>query len=104
MTRPSALEDLDWPEDAQNIIAAWSASGMTFTADDLRKSLRPAPHSNMVGAAFLTAKNHGLIRAVGYTISGSTSRKHGVLREWQGIQRRTHSNDYGLPYGFPLAA
>lgn len=41
MTTPAALEDLDWPTDALNWLEAYAWSGLEFTADDLRKSVRP---------------------------------------------------------------
>lgn len=85
MGRAAALDDLDWGADALAWIEAYAWSGLTFTADDLRKSIREAPTPNQVGAAFRAARQLGLIRAVGFTESNTPSRKHSVNRVWVGV-------------------
>lgn len=83
MTSPMALEDSEWPVDAQLAILRLSITETQFTADDLRKVIRPAPHPNHVGAAFLACKNLGLIEPLGYQTSTSKTRRHGALRVWR---------------------
>lgn len=83
MTQAMALEDTDWPLDAQLAIARLALTEAQFSADDLRKVLRPAPHGNMIGAAFSAARGMGLIEPAGYTTSNAPSRHHGVLRVWR---------------------
>ncbi|WP_104086528.1 hypothetical protein [Arthrobacter sp. GMC3] len=85
MASPAALEDLDWPTDALNWLEAYAWSGLDFTADDLRKSVRPAPHGNMVGGVFQAARKLGIIRPIGFTESNTPSRKHSVIRVWRGV-------------------
>lgn len=85
MSQPAALEDLNWTEDAVDKLAMWAKSGLMFTAADLRNTLRPAPHPNMVGAAFRIAKGRGLIQSVGYEHSTTPSRHGAVLRTWEGV-------------------
>ena len=79
----AALEDLDWPADAVATIIALSHSQELVTSDDLRREMRPAPHSNHIGAAFSAARSQGLIEAAGYTTSNTPSRHHGVIRVWR---------------------
>lgn len=84
MASPAALEDLNWQEDAVSWLEAYAWSGLTFTADDLRRSFRPPPHGNQTGAAFQAARKAGLIKPVGYTESQTPSRRHSVIRVWTG--------------------
>lgn len=81
--KAAALEDNDWHEDAVSTIVGIAAAHPEFTADDLRREMRPAPHPNHVGAAFLAAKSAGYIEASGYTTSNTTTRRHGALRTWR---------------------
>ena len=81
--KAGALEDLTWNEDAIATIIGLAHAQDTVTADDLRREMRPAPHPNHVGAAFVAAKTHGHIEAAGYTTSNTLTRRHGVLRTWR---------------------
>ena len=84
MTQAMALDDsADWPLDAQLAILRLSITEPSFSADDLRKVIRPAPHPNMIGAAFSALRSQGLIETAGYTTSNAPSRHHGVLRTWK---------------------
>lgn len=87
MSGPVVLEDLSWHQDAVDTIAALAESGVVLTADDLRKIMRPAPHSNAPGTAFRAARLLGIISAVGYTESSAPSRKSGVVRQWRGAPK-----------------
>jgi hypothetical protein len=88
MTAPMALDDhQDWPEDALATIIALSVAQFLFSADDLAREMRRPPHANMPGQAFAAARNLGYIKAVGYQLSASKSRKNGVIRTWT---RRTN--------------
>ena len=82
MTQAMALEDDVWHEDALATIIGLAHRGQ-FTADDLRREMRPAPHCNHVGAAFTAARKLGYIEADGYTTSTNTTRRHGVIRTWR---------------------
>jgi hypothetical protein len=77
------LADTDWHEDALNIIRAFAASGLTFTADDLRNSIRPAPQPNDIGNVFQSARKAGMITCVGFRESMVPSRRRGVVRVWE---------------------
>ena len=84
MTQAMALDDsADWPLDAQLAILRMSITEPSFSADDLRKVIRPAPHPNMVGAAFAACRNLGFIEPVAYQISTTKTRRHGSLRTWR---------------------
>ena len=72
-----------WAEDAAATILGLAHVHPLFTADDLRREMRPAPHDNLYGQAFATARNLGYIEAAGYTTSNSKTRKHGVVRVWR---------------------
>lgn len=88
MSRPAALDDLDWKSDAQNMIAAYAESGLRFSADDLRKSLREPPSCADWGAAFRAARTKGLITCVGSIESTTPSRKGGLIRLWAGVSTK----------------
>lgn len=83
MTQAMVLADEAWHEDAVATIVALADCYALITADDLRREMRPAPHSNHVGAAFTAAKAHGYIEPVGYQTSTAPSRHRGVLRTWR---------------------
>lgn len=76
------LEDLDWSADALETIEAIAREQWTFSSDDLRERMRPAPNPNMVGAAFSAARKANLITPIGYMASRSKSRRLGVVRVW----------------------
>ena len=82
MSQPAALEDLSWHSDAADMIAAYAASGLTFSAEDLRKALRKPPQPNDIGAAFRAARVKGIITATGFRESTTPSRRGGVIRTW----------------------
>ena len=84
--KAAVLEDIEWHEDAISTIVGIAAAQTVFTADDLRREMRPAPHANHIGAAFTAARAHGYIEPVGYQTSSAPSRHRGVLRTWR---RRT---------------
>lgn len=80
--KAAILEDNDWSADALATIIGLSHSQELVTADDVRREMRPAPHANMVGAAFSAARSLGFIESAGYTTSTTPSRHRGVLRTW----------------------
>ena len=79
----AALEDTDWHLDADLAILRLATTEPEFTADTLRKVLRPAPHPNWTGLAFGRARRAGLIEPVTTTTSKSKSRNHGSLKVWR---------------------
>lgn len=79
----AALEDLDWHADADLAILRLSITESEFTADDLRRCLRPAPVANWTGLAFGRARRKGLIEKVSETTSKAKSRNHGSLKVWR---------------------
>jgi len=85
MTQAMVLEEdrADWFADARLAILRLSITEHEFTADDLRKVLRPAAHQNWPGIAFGQAKRAGLIEPVNTTTSKSKSRNHGSLKVWR---------------------
>ena len=88
-----ALEEdrADWFADARLAILRLSITEAEFSADDLRKVLRPAPSKYWPGIAFGQAKRAGLIEKVSETTSKSKSRNHGSLKVWrrktEGVQQ-----------------
>lgn len=82
MTAPAALEDTDWAADALATIIGLAYAQQTFSADDLRREMRPAPHPNMVGPAFNAARTKGLIQRVGDKPSATKSRNGGRGGLW----------------------
>ena len=81
----AALEEsrTEWFEDARLAIVRLSITEESFTADDMRKVMRPAPDQHWPGIAFNNARRAGLIEPVSYTTSNSSTRKHGALRTWR---------------------
>lgn len=83
--RAAALDTVEeWHADAVAMLTAWAASGLPFTAEDLRKSMRPAPSDKAPGNAFQAARRLGLITCIGYKESTDRSRKGGIIRVWTG--------------------
>ncbi|MDN4644970.1 hypothetical protein [Arthrobacter sp. PsM3] len=80
----AALEDSHeaWAEDAMATIIGLSLDMDEFTADDLRREMRTAPHPNAPGLAFAAARNAGHIESTNSTVSKSRSRKNGSLKTW----------------------
>lgn len=85
MASPAALEDTDWAADAQDWLRAWAASGLTFTAEDMRRAFRPPAHPNQTGTAFKIACAAKLIEPIGFVESTTPSRNGAVIRVWRGI-------------------
>lgn len=87
MSTPAVLEDTEWTADAVEVIERLALSGYSFTADDVRRLMRPAPHPNRYGAAFRLAKSRGIIAEVG-TAWTSRPVSHGrrIIR-WTGSPR-----------------
>lgn len=82
--QPMVFEDTTWREDAMDVVERLAKQGRRFTADDLRKELRPAPHQNMVGPIFTAAQRRGLIIKVANATSRIKSRNGGHQYEWIG--------------------
>lgn len=80
--KAAVFEDNDWADDALATIIGLSLTQEEFTADDLRREMRPPANPNWPGQAFARARNLGHIEAVSHTISHSRSRKNGALRTW----------------------
>lgn len=80
-----ALEEdrAEWLADARLAILRLSITEREFTADSLRKVLRPAPSKYWPGLAFTSAKRAGIIEPLGYQTSTSKTRRHGALRTWR---------------------
>lgn len=83
--RAAALEEskTEWFEDARFMIERLAASNDQFTADDLRKVMRPAPNRYWAGNAFSQAQAAGLIEWVGYRKSTTKSRKGAPVSIWR---------------------
>ena len=81
--KAAALEDNVWIEDAVATIGQLSRDKEEFTADDLRKEMRPPAHQNWPGMAFAQARNKGLIESIDSATSTARSRKNGALKTWR---------------------
>lgn len=83
----AALEEsrAEWFEDALATILALSmdAGNPEFTADDLRREMRPPASDKWPGLVFGQAKRKGLIEKVTETTSTAKSRNHGSLKVWR---------------------
>ena len=85
MPSPAALDDLAWSDDALDWLRAWGASGLTFTAEDMRRSFRQPHNPNQTGAAFKAACALKLIEPIGFVESTTPSRNGAVIRVWRGV-------------------
>lgn len=77
------LADEEWHLDADLAILRLSKTEAEFTADDLRRVMRPAPVANWAGLAFGRASKAGFIEAVNTTTSKAKTRNHGSLKTWR---------------------
>lgn len=82
MSRPAALVDADWLEQAVNVIERLARDQSTVTAEDLRKHHEAPEHQNMIGSAFRVAYHQKIITPVGYRASTDKSRRGGAVRVW----------------------
>ena len=73
----------EWFEDARFMIEQLSKAQDHFSADDLRKVMRPAPNRYWAGLAFSKAQAAGLIEWVGYRKSTTKSRKGSPVSVWR---------------------
>ena len=89
MTRAMVLDEVkrEWFEDARFMIEQLSKAQDRFSADDLRKVLRPAPNCHWAGLAFSQAQAAGLIEWVGYRKSATKSRKGSPVSVWRRKQQ-----------------
>jgi hypothetical protein len=76
--------DSEWRDAAQEALAELAASGLEFTADDLRDRVGEPMSPNALGAAIRAASAADLIRHVGYRRSRRISRHAGVIGVWKG--------------------
>jgi hypothetical protein len=85
MTQAMVLDDWDaaWKDDAVATIISLSLDHDTFTADDLRKHMRPPNRSAQWGAAFTSAQAQGLIESVESHKSTIKSRNNGRNLRWR---------------------
>ena len=83
--RAAVLEEsrAEWFEDARFMIVQLSKAQDRFTADDLRKVMRPAPNCYWAGLAFSRAQEDGLIEWIGYRKSTTKSRKGSAVSVWR---------------------
>ena len=91
--KAAALDDWDdaWKEDAVATIIALSHAHVSFSADDLRREMRPPNRPAQYGAAFTSAQAQGLIESIESHKSSSKSRNYGRNLRWrrkeQGVTR-----------------
>ncbi len=83
MSRPAALVDSDWCQQAVNVIERLAREQSTVTAEDLRKHHEAPEHQNMIGSAFRVAYHQKIITPVGYRQSTDKSRRGGAVRVWE---------------------
>ena len=91
--KAAALEEVkaEWFADALFMIDRLAVSQDRFTADDLRKVMRPAPNCYWAGLAFSQAQTAGLIEWVGYRKSTTKSRKGSPVSIWRRKPERAES-------------
>lgn len=91
MTQAAVLDDYDefWKDDAVAAIISLSLDHETFSADDLRKEMRPPNRPAQWGAAFTSARVQGLIESAGYKKSSTKTRNNGSHQIWR---RKTERN------------
>ncbi len=79
------LDDWDsaWKDDAVATIIGLSLAHESFSADDLRKEMRPPNRSAQYGAAFTSAQAQGLIESIASHKSTSKTRNHGRNLRWR---------------------
>lgn len=73
-----------WADSAREALDELAASGVAFTADDLRDCVGDPESSGAIGAALRAAAAADLIRHVGYQRSRRISRHAGVIGVWRG--------------------
>jgi len=85
MTQAAVLDDYDefWKDDAVAAIISLSIDHETFSADDLRREMRPPNRSAQWGAAFTSAQKQGLIEPIDSQKSTSKTRNHGRNLRWR---------------------
>lgn len=83
--RAAVLDDWDmaWKDDAVAAIVELSLAQESFSADDLRREMRPPNRSAQYGAAFTSAQAQGLIESFESHKSSSKSRNHGRNLRWR---------------------
>ena len=75
--------DADWSADAVAAIISLSLDHETFSADDLRKHMRPPNRPAQWGAAFTSAQAQGFIESIESHKSTSKSRNNGRNLRWR---------------------
>ena len=76
-----------WRDLARGAIAYLAASGLTFTADDVRRRAGEPPTDNALGAVLLAASKRREIVTVGFDRSKRLTRRGGMARVWKGTHR-----------------
>jgi hypothetical protein len=84
MERADNAEPVEWKDAADAAIAQLAASGVEFTADDIRAICGPPSRPNAVGSRFQAAARRGLIRMVGTRIATRPSLQSCLVRVWRG--------------------
>ena len=82
MSRPAALVDSDWCQQAVNVIEQLARENGRVSSEDLRRELEPPEHANQIGAAFRSAYNQKIIIPIDFKISSDKSRRGGAIRVW----------------------
>ena len=85
MTKPMALEDIGWRDDALERVEQFARSGTEFTSDDVREGFREPHHPNQWGGIYHTLANRGVIQRVGFRPSHNRTRRGGVTGVWRGV-------------------
>jgi len=75
-----------WKQTADSVIRTLSLSGMTFTAEDVRKWLPEPPNPNAFGARFMNAIRKGWIEKVGYTNATRPDAHARALAQYRGAR------------------
>lgn len=82
MSRPAALVDSDWCQQAVNVIERLAREHGRVTSEDLRREFEPPEHANQIGSAFRAACSQNIIIPIDFKISSDKSRRGGAIRVW----------------------
>jgi hypothetical protein len=85
---------MSWQQEAASALLSLASTGEPFSSDDLLDAVgfpdddhTPNAGNNAIGSVFRKASADGVIVPVGVTRSKVPTRKGGLVRTWQGVDR-----------------
>src|SRR5699024_1488203 len=82
VSRPAALVDSDWCQQAVNVIERLAREHGRVTSEDLRREFEPPEHANQIGSAFRAACSQNIIIPIDFKISSDKYRRGRAVRVW----------------------